>query len=112
MKAIFVVIMSLVFAAIASTASAQGAGAVVVVQTDAVVKVLKVDHKARTVTARSADGEVFTLHVPKEAQNFDRVKEGLFFKVKGLVLGTSNRPALGGDGGAIGTGTDDSREVT
>ena len=82
MKAIFFVVMSFLFAGIVSTASAQGASAVVVAQTDAVVKVIKVDRKARTVTARSADGEILTLHVPKEAQNFDRVKEGLFFKMK------------------------------
>jgi hypothetical protein len=39
-KAIFFVMVSLVFAGIVSTASAQGAGVVVVTQTDAVVKVL------------------------------------------------------------------------
>jgi hypothetical protein len=45
-KAIFFVMVSLVFAGIVSTASAQGAGVVVVTQTDAVVKVLKADHLA------------------------------------------------------------------
>jgi hypothetical protein len=45
-KAIFFVMVSLVFAGIVSTASAQGAGVVVVTQTDAVVKVLKADHQA------------------------------------------------------------------
>ena len=81
MKAMFFAVMSLVLAGFVSTASAQGA-AVLVSQSEAVVKVLKVDHKARSVTVRSSDGEVLTLHVPKEAQNFDSLKEGLFFKIK------------------------------
>jgi Cu/Ag efflux protein CusF len=63
-------------------AAAQEQAAVAVTQTEAVVKVVKIDRKARTVTFRGPQGREMTLAVPKEAQNFDRVKVGSAFKVR------------------------------
>ena len=68
--------------ALAFGASAQGKGAVTVSQTEAVVKVTKIDRKARTVTFQGPRGNSRTLTVPKEAQNFDKVKVGALFRVK------------------------------
>jgi len=62
--------------------AAQGKGAVAVSQTEAVVKVTKIDRKARTVTFQGPRGNSRTLTVPKEAQNFDKVKVGALFRVK------------------------------
>lgn len=77
MKAIFFVMVSLVFAGIVSTASAQGAGVVVVTQTDAVVKVLKADHLALSepyfsIVQRGTFREDVQrlLAPPKEVRNF------------------------------------------
>jgi hypothetical protein len=60
---------------------AQERAAVAVAQTEAVVKVIKIDRKARTVTFQGPRGRTETLNVPKEAQNFDKVKVGSSFKV-------------------------------
>src|SRR5437899_10752131 len=49
-------------------------GAVAVSVTEAVVKVTKIDRKARTVTVGGPKGNTVTINVPPEAQNFDRVK--------------------------------------
>jgi Cu/Ag efflux protein CusF len=68
--------------ALACGVQAQDQGAVAVAQTEAVVKVIKIDRKARTVTFRGPKGNTRTLNVPKEAQNFDRVKVGSTFKVR------------------------------
>jgi len=68
--------------AIAIGATAQGKGAVTVSQTEAVVKVTKIDRKARTVTFQGPRGNSRTLTVPKEAQNFDKVKVGSLFRMK------------------------------
>ena len=81
--------MKIIFAATAAAllavpfaAPAQDKAAVVVGQTEAVVKVVKIDRKARTVTFQGPRGRQETLSVPKEAQNFDKVKVGSNFKVK------------------------------
>jgi Cu/Ag efflux protein CusF len=57
-------------------------GAVAVSVTEAVVKVTKIDRKARTVTVRGPKGNTVTINVPPEAQNFDRVKVGSSFKMR------------------------------
>jgi hypothetical protein len=57
-------------------------GAIEAVQIEAVITVLVVDPKARTVVVRGPRGGVATLNVPKEAQNLDQVKQGSRFKVK------------------------------
>lgn len=57
-------------------------GAIEAVQIEAVITVLVVDPKARTVVVRGPKGGVATLNVPKEAQNLDQVKQGSQFKVK------------------------------
>lgn len=72
---------AVLFAAVTG-AAAQDKGAVTVSQTEAVVKVIKIDRKARTVTFQGPRGNTQTLNVPKEAQNFDRVKVGSLFRVK------------------------------
>jgi hypothetical protein len=63
-------------------AAAQERGAVAVAQTEAVVKVVNLDRQARTVTIQGTRGNLVTLKVPKESQNFDQVKIGSTFKVK------------------------------
>lgn len=63
-------------------AAAQDKAAVTVSQTEAVIKVTKIDRKARTVTFQGPRGNSRTLTVPKEAQNFDKVKVGALFRVK------------------------------
>ena len=66
----------------ACAAAAQERGAVAVAQTEAVVKVVNLDRQARTVTIQGTRGNLVTLKVPKESQNFDQVKIGSTFKVK------------------------------
>ena len=62
-------------------ALAQGRGAIVTDQVEAVVTVTKVDPKARTVTVRGPRGNLQTLNVPPESQNLDQVKPGDRFKI-------------------------------
>jgi hypothetical protein len=57
-------------------------GAIAATQVDAVLTVLSVDQKARTVTVRGPKGGVTTLKVPPQAQNLDQVKQGSQFRVK------------------------------
>lgn len=57
-------------------------GAVAVAVTEAIVKVTKIDRKARTVTVQGPKGNTVTINVPPEAQNFDKVKVGSTFKVR------------------------------
>jgi hypothetical protein len=82
MKAIFVAATAIALLAVPLAAAAQEKAAVTVAQTEAVVKVIKIDRKARTVTFQGPKGRTETLQVPKEAQNFDRVKVGSSFKVR------------------------------
>lgn len=56
--------------------------AVAVAETEAVVTVTKVDHKARTVTFRGPKGGVATLNIPPESQNLDKVKPGQQYRMK------------------------------
>jgi hypothetical protein len=74
----------LLTALLAAPAAAQQLkdGAVAVEQTDAVVTVVSVDPKKRTVTIRGPKGNVATLDVPPEAQNLERVKAGDRFRMK------------------------------
>src|SRR5262245_39819676 len=58
------------------TALAQEKAALAVSQQEAVVKVVKIDRKARTVTFQGPKGNQVTMDVPKEAQNLDQVKVG------------------------------------
>ena len=82
MKRIFVAATSAALLAAPLAAPAQERAAVVVGQTEAVVKVVKIDRKARTVTFQGPRGNTQTLQVPKEAQNLDQVKVGSTFKMK------------------------------
>ena len=56
--------------------------AVAVQESEAVVTVTKVDKEARTVQFRGPRGNLGTLSVPKESQNFDLVKPGQQYKMK------------------------------
>ncbi len=67
---------------LACAVQAQEKASVAVAQTEAVVKVVKLDRKARTVTIQGPRGRQLTLNVPKEAQNFDKVKVGSTFKAR------------------------------
>ena len=82
MNRILVAAASAALLAAPPAVSAQEKAAVVVGQTEAVVKVVKIDRKARTVTFQGPRGNIETLQVPKEAQNLDQVKVGSTFKVK------------------------------
>ena len=82
MKRIFVATTTAALLAVPFAAAAQERAAVAVAQTEAIVKVIKIDRKARTVTFQGPRGRTETLTVPKEAQNFDRVKVGSSFKVR------------------------------
>ena len=82
MKNYFIVAAAVSVLAFASAANAQGKGAVVVGQTEAIVKVVTIDRKARTVTFQGPKGNQVTMNVPKEAQNLDRVKPGAAFRVR------------------------------
>jgi len=82
MKSIFAAAAVLSAAALGSPAVAQDRGAVVVGQTEAVVTVVKLDRKARSVTFQGPKGNQVTMIVPKEAQNLDQVKVGSLFNVK------------------------------
>jgi Cu/Ag efflux protein CusF len=55
--------------------------AVAVAETEAVVTVIKVDPKARTVTFRGPKGGVATLHLPPESQNINQVKPGQRYRM-------------------------------
>ena len=82
MKRILAAATAVSLGIVACAVSAQDKGAVVVGQTEAVVKVVNMDRKARTVTFQGPRGRLVTLKVPKEAQNLDQVKIGSTFKVK------------------------------
>jgi hypothetical protein len=56
--------------------------AVAVKETEAVVTVTKVDKEKRTVTFRGPKGNLGTLNVPPESQNFDQVKPGQQYRMK------------------------------
>ena len=56
--------------------------AMAVQEAEAVVTVTKVDKEARTVTFRGPRGNLGTLDVPKESQNFEQVKVGQQYKMK------------------------------
>jgi hypothetical protein len=58
------------------------AAAVTVEQSEAVVKLISVDQKARTAVMAAPGGVMMTLNVPPEAQNLDRVKPGDLFKLR------------------------------
>jgi hypothetical protein len=82
MKNVFVVSALVSTLVLPLAAGAQEKAAVAVAQTEAVVKVIKIDRKARTVTFQGPRGRTETMNVPKEAQNFDQVKVGSSFKVR------------------------------
>jgi hypothetical protein len=71
--------------AFSSIANAQvRAGVVAVEQSETVVKLISVDQGARTAVVSTSDGSMFTINVPPEAQNLDRVKPGDLFKMRYL----------------------------
>lgn len=76
--AIAVAISSLVLSAQAQVKDS----AMAVQEAEAVVTVTKVNKDARTVTFRGPRGNLGTLDVPKESQNFDQVKVGQQYKMK------------------------------
>jgi hypothetical protein len=82
MNRIFAAATAFALLAAPFAAGAQERTAVTVAQTEAVVKVIKIDRKARIVTFRGPTGRIETLQVPKEAQNLDRVKVGSLFRMR------------------------------
>lgn len=99
MKRILLTAAVLSILALVPAVRAQERGAVTVAQTEAVIKVIKIDRKARTVTFQGPRGNTQTLNVPKEAQNFDQVKVGSLFRVKyveavAVALGRGGQAAV------------------
>ena len=76
--------------------------AVAVNETEGIVKVTKIDRKARTVTVKGPTGNEVTMKLPPESQNLDQVKVGSTFKMKyvealALVLSKGGTPAVSTD---------------
>ena len=83
MKSTLIAAAALATLALAPCAGAQvQAGALVVGESEAVVTVVSVDRKARTVVVQGPQGRKVTLNVPPEAQNLDQVKKGSRFQVR------------------------------
>ena len=83
MKSKFIAAAAFATLALAPCASAQVKDGVVVVgETEAVVTVVSVNRKARTVTVKGPKGRTVTINVPPEAQNLDQVKKGARFQVR------------------------------
>jgi len=83
MKSTLVAAAAFATLALAPCASAQiKDGVVVVGESEAVVTVVSVDRKARTVTVRGPQGRTVTINVPPESQNLDQVKKGSRFQVR------------------------------
>jgi Cu/Ag efflux protein CusF len=75
--------ISLVALVFSFPSHAQKPEAAVVGQTvEALVTVVAVDKKARTVVIRGPRGGVEELKVPDDAQNFDRIKQGDVFRIR------------------------------
>ena len=66
----------------AAPALAQPKGAVVGESVEALVTVVAVDKKARSVVVRGPRGNTLEIVVPKEAQNFDKIKQGDVFRMR------------------------------
>jgi hypothetical protein len=66
----------------ASSAWAQPRGVVAGESVEALVTVVAIDKKARTVVIRGPRGGTEELQVPPEAQNFDTIKQGDVFRIK------------------------------
>lgn len=67
---------------VASSAWAQPRGAAAGESIEALVTVVAIDKKARTVVIRGPRGGTEELQVPPEAQNFDTIKQGDIFRIK------------------------------
>ena len=67
---------------VASSAWAQPRGVVAGESVEALVTVVAIDKKARTVVIRGPRGGTEELQVPPEAQNFDTIKQGDVFRIK------------------------------
>ena len=79
------VIGALALAALACVSGAAAqlrAGAVEVAEAEAVVKLVSVDPKAHTAVVQGPGGATFTINIPREAQNLDRVKPGDLFRMR------------------------------
>ena len=76
---IFLLAIALLFAL---PAWAQPRGAVAAESIEALVTVVAIDKKARTVVIRGPRGGTEELQVPPEAQNFDTIKQGDVFRIK------------------------------
>jgi len=78
-----IAVMAAILSGAVSLAEAQVKDSAMAVQeAEAVVTVTKIDKEARTVTFRGPRGNLGTLDVPKESQNFDQVKVGQQYKMK------------------------------
>src|SRR5215510_5789944 len=76
---LFLAVLALAFAA---AAGAQPKAAAVGAQVEALVTVVAVDKKARTVVIRGPRGNTEELQVPADAQNFDSIKQGDVFRIR------------------------------
>lgn len=69
-------------AAFAAPALAQPKAAAVGQSVEALVTVVAIDKKQRTVVVRGPRGGTQEIAVPKEAQNFDKIKQGDVFRMR------------------------------
>jgi len=74
--------ISLAALALSLPSHAQPKGAVVGQTIEALVTVVSVNKKARTVVIRGPRGGTEELNVPEDAQNFDRIKQGDVFRIR------------------------------
>jgi type II secretory pathway pseudopilin PulG len=82
MKSLLAVAAAAAAIAFSSPSGAQPRGAVAGESVEALVTVVAVNKKARTVVIRGPRGGTQEVQVPKDAQNFDRVKPGDVFRVR------------------------------
>jgi hypothetical protein len=79
MKSLAVALVALAFS---SPTLAQPRSAAVGESIEALVTVVAIDKKARTVVVRGPRGGTQEIQVPKEAQNFDTIKQGDVFRLR------------------------------
>jgi len=75
-------LLAIAFFAVSPTWAQQPRGAVAAESVEALVTVVAIDRKARTVVIRGPRGGTEELQVPPEAQNFDTIKQGDVFRIK------------------------------
>jgi len=82
MKPLLAIVAVSALAAFSSPSVAQPRTAGVAESVEALVTVVAIDKKARTVVVRGPRGGTQEIQVPKESQNFDTIKQGDVFRLR------------------------------